>query len=102
MALPTTALFDYPTVEAVGHYIAASRVRITVIEFMLSRRSSLHTRSSLSSQSCDPTTHRRLQSWGFQMLCSLHDTRHAPIVTVRKNGFAFRFEVCSSGFLELS
>ena len=29
MALPTTALFDYPTVEALGYYIAASRVRIT-------------------------------------------------------------------------
>ena len=28
MALPTTALFDYPTVEALGYYLAASRVCI--------------------------------------------------------------------------
>ena len=30
MALPTTALFDYPTVEALGFYIAASRVCIVL------------------------------------------------------------------------
>ncbi len=31
MALPTTTLFDYPTVEALGYYIAASRVGTTCV-----------------------------------------------------------------------